>query len=64
MEELNVDTVFTIPIFGGIAIDEAVVSDLDHRANLALLFHHFCSKFEGGKSRKKQLALEASSGMV
>ncbi|MEE0418669.1 MAG: F0F1 ATP synthase subunit A [Lachnospiraceae bacterium] len=64
MEELNVDTVFTIPIFGGIAIDEAVVVTWIIIAVLTLLSIIFVRNLRVENPGKKQLALEALVGWL
>ena len=50
IEELNCKTVFTIPVFGGIAVDEGVVVTWIIMTVLALL--SFCAKPQSGESGK------------
>ena len=58
------DTVFTIPIFGGIAIDEAVVVTWIIIAVLTLLSIIFVRNLRVENPGKKQLALEALVGWL
>ncbi|MDO5589794.1 MAG: F0F1 ATP synthase subunit A [Lachnospiraceae bacterium] len=59
MEELNCKTVFTIPVFGGIAIDEGIVVTWVIMAVLALLSIIFVRNLKVENPGKVQLALES-----
>ncbi len=64
MEELNCETVFTIPLFGGIPISESVVVTWIIMAALTLLSIVLVRNLKVENPGKKQMALEtAVSGM-
>lgn len=62
LEELNCRTVFTIPIFGGIAVDEAVVVTWIIMAALTILSIIFVRNLKVENPGKVQLALESTIG--
>lgn len=59
IEELNCKTVFTIPVFGGIAVDEGVVVTWIIMMVLALLSILFVRNLKVENPGKVQLALES-----
>lgn len=59
MEELNCQTVFEIPVFGGIAVDEGIVVTWILMAALALLSIIFVRNLRVENPGKVQLALES-----
>ena len=59
IEELNCKTVFTIPVFGGIAVDEGVVVTWIIMTVLALLSILFVRNLKVENPGKGQLALES-----
>jgi len=64
MEELNCETVFTIPIFGGIPIAESVVVTWIIMAALTLLSIILVRNLKVENPGKKQLALEMTIGGI
>ena len=62
IEELNCETVFTIPVFGGIAVDEAIVETWIIMAVLVLLSIVFVRNLKVENPGKKQLILESGIG--
>lgn len=64
MEELNCETVFTIPIFGGIPIAESVVVTWIIMAALTLLSIVLVRNLKVENPGKKQLALEMTIGGI
>ncbi len=62
LEELNCQTVFTIPVFGGIAVDEAVVVTWIIMAALTILSVIFVRNLKVENPGKVQLALESTIG--
>lgn len=64
MEELNCETVFTIPIFGGIPIAESVVVTWIIMAALTLLSIFLVRNLQVENPGKKQLALEMTIGGI
>ena len=62
VEELNCETVFTIPVFGGIAVDEGVVVTWIIMAVLAILSIVFVRNLSVEKPGKVQLMLESVIG--
>lgn len=62
LEELNCQTVFTIPIFGGIAVDESVVVTWIIMAVLTFLSIVFVRNLSVENPGKVQLALESAIG--
>ena len=59
LEELNCQTVFTIPVFGGIAVDESIVVTWIIMAVLAVLSIVFVRNLRVENPGKVQLALES-----
>ena len=59
LEELNCQTVFTIPVFGGIAVDESIVVTWIIMAVLAVLSIVFVRNLKVENPGKVQLALES-----
>ncbi|MEY8356932.1 F0F1 ATP synthase subunit A [Lachnospiraceae bacterium 54-53] len=64
MEELNCETVFTIPLFGGIPIAESVVVTWIIMAALTLLSIFLVRNLQVENPGKKQLALEMMIGGI
>ncbi len=64
LEELNCETVFTIPIFGGIPIAESVVVTWIIMAALTLLSIILVRNLKVENPGKKQLALEMTIGGI
>ena len=64
LEELNCETVFTIPVFGGIQISEAVVVTWIIMAVLVLLSICLVRNLKVENPGKKQLFLEAAVGAL
>ena len=64
LEELNCETVFTIPIFGGIAVDEGVVVTWIIMAALTLLSICLVRDLKVENPGRKQLALETAIGFI
>lgn len=62
MEELNCETVFTIPIFGGIAVDEAVVVTWIIMAALTIISILLVRDLRVENVSRKQLLLETAVG--
>ena len=62
VEELNCETVFTIPVFGGIAVDEGVVVTWIIMAVLTILSIVFVRNLSIEKPGKVQLMLESVIG--
>lgn len=62
VEELNCETVFTIPVFGGIAVDEGVVVTWIIMAVLTILSIVFVRNLSAEKPGKVQLMLESVIG--
>ena len=62
VEELNCETVFTIPVFGGIAVDEGVVVTWIIMAVLTILSIVFVRNLSVEKPGKVQLMLESVIG--
>lgn len=62
LEELNCQTVFTIPIFGGLAVNESVVVTWIIMAALVLLSIIFVRNLKVENPGKTQLALESVIG--
>ena len=64
MEELNCETVFTIPVFGGIPIAESVVVSWIIMAVLTILSICLVRNLKVENPGKKQLALEVAIGGI
>ena len=64
MEELNCETVFTIPVFGGIPIAESVVVSWIIMAVLTILSICLVRNLKVENPGKKQLALEEAIGGI
>ena len=64
MEELNCETVFTIPVFGGIPIAESVVVSWIIMAALTILSICLVRNLKVENPGKKQLALEVAIGGI
>ena len=64
LEELNCETVFTIPVFGGIPIAESVVVSWIIMAALTLLSIILVRNLKVENPGKKQLALEMTIGGI
>ncbi|HAX50738.1 F0F1 ATP synthase subunit A [Muricomes intestini] len=64
MEELNVETVFTIPVFGGIDVSESVVVTWIIMAVVILLSIIFVRNLRVENPGKKQLVLESAIGWI
>lgn len=64
LEELNCETVFTIPVFGGIEISEAVVVTWIIMAVLVLLSRCLVRNLKVENPGKKQLLLEAGVASI
>lgn len=64
LEELNCETVFTIPVFGGIAVDEGVVVTWIIMAALTLLSICLVRDLKVENPGRKQLALETAIGFI
>lgn len=62
MEELNCETVFTIPVFGGIAVDEAVVVTWIIMAALTIISILLVRNLRVENVSRKQLLLETAVG--
>ena len=64
LEELNVETVFTIPVFGGIDVSESVVVTWIIMAVVILLSIIFVRNLRVENPGKKQLVLESAIGWI
>lgn len=64
LEELNVETVFTIPVFGGIGVSESVVVTWIIMAAVILLSIIFVRNLSVENPGKKQLVLESAIGWI
>ncbi len=64
IEELNCDTVFTIPIFGGMEVSESVVVTWIIMAVLALISFCLVRNLKIENPGKKQLILESAIGFL
>lgn len=62
LEELNCQTVFTIPVFGGISVDESIVVTWIIMAVLTILSVVFARNLSVEHPGRLQLALESSIG--
>lgn len=64
LEELNVETVFTIPVFGGIDVSESIVVTWIIMAVVILLSIIFVRNLRVENPGKKQLVLESAIGWI
>ncbi|CUX32262.1 F0F1 ATP synthase subunit A [Clostridium sp. C105KSO13] len=64
LEELNVETVFTIPVFGGISVSESIVVTWIIMAVVILLSIILVRNLRVENPGKKQLVLESAIGWI
>lgn len=64
LDELNCETVFTIPVFGGISVDESVVVTWIIMAALTILSICLVKNLKVENPGRRQLALEAAIGGI
>lgn len=64
MEELNCETAFTIPVFGGIPVAELGRGHVDHHGSAAARLDHLVRNLKVENVGKKQVVRNGSGRLI